>query len=140
MTSNREVAVFQNVLNRIKQYDPIAISDPSFVPIRSMIITPTSICPLGPDYEQSNRVLRKYEEHLDRFLRVSFVEENGLKLGKRQMSEEVMARVMLFLEKGTMEPLESHLHRNYIWQSNFRISRIFFWSIERTFLLVLCFK
>ncbi|CAJ0902850.1 22617_t:CDS:10 [Entrophospora sp. SA101] len=39
-------------------------------------ITPTKIYFEDPTYEQSNRILRKYEEHYDRFLRVTFVDEN----------------------------------------------------------------
>ncbi|CAI2179492.1 5586_t:CDS:2 [Funneliformis geosporum] len=43
-------------------------------------ITPTKIYFDGPNYEQSNRILRLYEDKIDRFLRVTFKEENFDKL------------------------------------------------------------
>ncbi|CAI2166599.1 4586_t:CDS:2 [Funneliformis geosporum] len=39
-------------------------------------ITPTKIYFDGPNYEQSNRILRLYEDKIDRFLRITFTEED----------------------------------------------------------------
>ncbi|KAL8932069.1 MAG: hypothetical protein Q9216_006976, partial [Gyalolechia sp. 2 TL-2023] len=40
-------------------------------------VTPTGIFLTGPDPESSNRVLRKYADHSDHFLRVTFTDEDG---------------------------------------------------------------
>ncbi len=40
-------------------------------------VTPTGIFLYGPDPEPKNRVLRKYSDHVDSFLRVNFVDEDG---------------------------------------------------------------
>ena len=41
-------------------------------------VTPTTLHLDGPFIEQSNRVIRAYDEHEDRFLRVCFVDEARL--------------------------------------------------------------
>ena len=43
-------------------------------------VTPTKIVYEGPIYETSNRILREFSQHTDRFLRVRFAEENLDKL------------------------------------------------------------
>ncbi|XVE71174.1 hypothetical protein DITRI_Ditri10aG0129600 [Diplodiscus trichospermus] len=45
------------------------------VEIRRLVITPTKAYCLPPEVELSNRVLRKYKEVADRFLRVTFMDE-----------------------------------------------------------------
>lgn len=45
------------------------------VEIRRLVITPTKAYCLPPEIEISNRVLRKYKEVADRFLRVTFMDE-----------------------------------------------------------------
>ncbi|XVE97429.1 hypothetical protein REPUB_Repub03eG0018700 [Reevesia pubescens] len=45
------------------------------VEIRRLVITPTKAYCLPPEVELSNRVLRKYKELADRFLRVTFMDE-----------------------------------------------------------------
>lgn len=42
-----------------------------------MLVTPSGLFLEGPHLETLNRVLRKYDDNMDYFLRVSFVEENG---------------------------------------------------------------
>ena len=44
--------------------------------IRRVLVTPLRICPQPPELEASNRILRENLAHKDRFLRVTFVEEN----------------------------------------------------------------
>ena len=51
-----------------KQLDDIA-------EVRRLVITPTRAYCLPPEVELSNRVLRKYKEVADRFLRVTFMDE-----------------------------------------------------------------
>ncbi|KAF9615730.1 hypothetical protein IFM89_026145 [Coptis chinensis] len=45
------------------------------VEVHRLIITPTRAYCLPPEVELSNRVLRKYKESVDRFLRVTFMDE-----------------------------------------------------------------
>lgn len=45
--------------------------------IHKMIVTPTSIHLSGPEPEPTNRVLRKYSDNIDNFMRVMFQEEDG---------------------------------------------------------------
>lgn len=45
------------------------------VEVRRLIITPTKAYCLPPEVEMSNRVLRKFKEVADRFLRVTFMDE-----------------------------------------------------------------
>ncbi|KAG8933954.1 hypothetical protein FRC02_010889 [Tulasnella sp. 418] len=43
------------------------------------MVTPTRVLPCPPETETSNRVLRQFHQHLDRFTRVQFTDENGQK-------------------------------------------------------------
>ncbi|KAK6527644.1 hypothetical protein TWF694_004626 [Orbilia ellipsospora] len=45
--------------------------------IHRVCITPTGLYPQGPNLEPKNRVLRKYNNHLHHFLRVTLVDEDG---------------------------------------------------------------
>ncbi|KAF3917535.1 hypothetical protein AA313_de0200782 [Arthrobotrys entomopaga] len=45
--------------------------------IHRVCITPTGLYPQGPNLEPMNRVLRKYRNHLNHFLRVTLVDEDG---------------------------------------------------------------
>ncbi|XP_004291459.1 PREDICTED: RNA-dependent RNA polymerase 6-like [Fragaria vesca subsp. vesca] len=53
--------------------------------VRRLVITPTKAYCLPPEVELSNRVLRKYKEVADRFLRVTFMDE-----GMQTMNSNVM--------------------------------------------------
>lgn len=46
-------------------------------PVYKATVTPTGTFLYGPDPEPKNRVLRKYSDHTDFFLRVSFLDEDG---------------------------------------------------------------
>lgn len=48
--------------------------------IRKVMITPTGMCLYGPEVTAANRVLRKYKQHADCFLRVTFGDEDGDRL------------------------------------------------------------
>lgn len=55
------------------------------IEIRRLIITPTKAYCLPPEVELSNRVLRKYKEVADRFLRITFMDE-----GMEQLNSGVL--------------------------------------------------
>ncbi|KAI9307639.1 RNA dependent RNA polymerase-domain-containing protein [Cunninghamella echinulata] len=52
------------------------MDDDHFTTIYSVYITPTSLIVQPPRIEESNRLLRKYKHHMNRFLKVQFVEED----------------------------------------------------------------
>ncbi|KAF9879374.1 suppressor of ascus dominance [Colletotrichum karsti] len=68
--------------------------------IRKIVVTPTTAYYSSPGVESSNRVLRKYSTHQDRFLRVQFTDE--LYNGKiySDSGDELFSRVYRALAKG----------------------------------------
>lgn len=48
--------------------------------IRKVHVTPTRIIPNPPELELLNRILREFSDHQDRFIRVQFCDENGVKI------------------------------------------------------------
>ncbi|KAK1842468.1 suppressor of ascus dominance [Colletotrichum chrysophilum] len=68
--------------------------------IRKVVVTPTTVYYSSPGVESSNRVLRKFSEDQDRFLRVQFTDE--LYYGKiySDSGEELFSRVYRTLAKG----------------------------------------
>ncbi|XP_042505270.1 RNA-dependent RNA polymerase 6-like [Macadamia integrifolia] len=62
--------------------------------VRRLIITPTKAYCLPPAVELSNRVLRKYKEKADRFLRVAFIDEGFKQLNTNVLSYNVAPIVM----------------------------------------------
>lgn len=101
---------------RERVYDPLEIFNwarvkphlasqkiPSYsVILRRATVTPTTILFAPPSIEYSNRVLRRWAEHSDRFLRVEFREEGGLKLqyGLTATKNDVFTRVHNTLYNG----------------------------------------
>jgi hypothetical protein len=65
-------------------------------------ITPTGLLLRGPDATVSNRVLRKYADHSESFLRVFFADEDGLSVlhDPRASHEIVYARFSKVLLEG----------------------------------------
>ena len=59
--------------------------------IHKATVTPTGVFLEGPEPETKNRVLRKYPAHIDFFLRVSFLEEDGdqLRFDKHVTLEQI---------------------------------------------------
>ena len=58
---------------------PLALKpsrDAALCYVRSVLVTPTRVCPQPPSLELSNRILRKYARLSDHFLRVTFVEQD----------------------------------------------------------------
>ena len=56
--------------------------------VHRCLITPTRVVRLAPGSEISNRMLRRYHEHQDRFLRISFGDENCSTLHLGGMNSE----------------------------------------------------
>jgi hypothetical protein len=59
---------------------------PKYVPshcvmMRKLVISPTTIYFLPPTMETSNRVIRRFRDKMDNFLRIQFVDEAGGKVG-----------------------------------------------------------
>lgn len=52
----------------------------NLVPVYRITVTPTRYTLHGPELEAKNRILRKFPEHLEFFVRVQFCDENGLDL------------------------------------------------------------
>ncbi|KAF8470097.1 RNA dependent RNA polymerase-domain-containing protein [Kalaharituber pfeilii] len=72
------------------------------VVVRTATITPTTIQFNTPTVEYSNRVLRHYAEHADRFLRIRFNDESGSKVRyqKNSCKDDVFTRVHNTLRNG----------------------------------------
>ncbi|XVE74532.1 hypothetical protein DITRI_Ditri12bG0024400 [Diplodiscus trichospermus] len=56
------------------------------VAVRRIQLTPSKVYFCGPELNLSNRVLRKYSEHIDNFIRVSFVDEERGKIHSTDLS------------------------------------------------------
>ncbi|CAG8610218.1 17919_t:CDS:2, partial [Racocetra fulgida] len=65
-------------------------------------ITPTKIYFDGPEYESSNRILRQYPEYTDRFIRVTFKDENfdRLFVNEQQYLDICDSRISNILNNG----------------------------------------
>ncbi|GAV82938.1 RdRP domain-containing protein/RRM_6 domain-containing protein [Cephalotus follicularis] len=65
---------------------PAISLDDGLVYVRRVQITPCKIFFCGPEVNVSNRILRKYREDIDNFLRVSFVDEDWEKIRSADLS------------------------------------------------------
>ena len=78
--------------------------DPSTgVPIHRVFVTPLRTICWGPEVDSPNRVLRQFSEHLDRFLRISFTDEDSSRLQVSKTDEpieELYKRVRRILRDG----------------------------------------
>ncbi|RZC80987.1 hypothetical protein C5167_043569 [Papaver somniferum] len=63
----------------------ISLSD-GLVYVRRVQVTPLKVYFLGPEINVSNRVLRYYREHIDNFIRISFVDEDSEKIRSTDLS------------------------------------------------------
>ena len=54
---------------------------------------------MPPETELSNRILRRYKDHADRFIRVAFGDEDSstLHLGGRNQSNDIIERCAIIL-------------------------------------------
>ncbi|XVE74531.1 hypothetical protein DITRI_Ditri12bG0024300 [Diplodiscus trichospermus] len=65
---------------------PILAFDDGLVAVRRIQLTPSKVYFCGPELNLSNRVLRKYIEHIDNFIRVSFLDEELGKIHSTDLS------------------------------------------------------
>ena len=67
--------------------------------VRRCLITPTRVVRMPPETELSNRILRRYKDHADRFIRVAFGDEDSstLHLGGRNQSKDIIERCAFIL-------------------------------------------
>lgn len=72
--------------------------------VHQLIVTPTRVTLEGPEWENNNRILRKYPDHHDYFMRVRFVDENGESVffDRRMTQDSVYAKYKHVLEHGIM--------------------------------------
>lgn len=77
---------------------------PNHARIFRAVVTPARITLHGPELEAKNRVLRKYPDHVDHFLRVQFCDENGQDLffNAKISLDAVYDRFKAVLENGIM--------------------------------------
>eukprot|EP00834_Sanchytrium_tribonematis_P004369 NODE_211_length_12764_cov_0.923727.p1 type:complete len:1193 gc:universal NODE_211_length_12764_cov_0.923727:10212-6634(-) len=87
------------LLERIKSEKDEEFVEFSVEYTKRVYITPTRICPQPPDAELSNRIIRQFQKYKDRFIRVTFVDENfGSVLQAR--SDEIFDRMKDLLSNG----------------------------------------
>ncbi|KAJ1418366.1 RNA-dependent RNA polymerase, eukaryotic-type [Sesbania bispinosa] len=87
---------------------PVISLDAGLVYVRRVQITPCKVYFCGPEINVSNRVLRHFSEHIDNFLRVSFVDEELDKLYSTDLSSrtsegrktEIYQRILSILGNG----------------------------------------
>ncbi|EFX06378.1 RNA-dependent RNA polymerase [Grosmannia clavigera kw1407] len=75
----------------------------NLAPICRVSVTPTRILLYGPEFEKKNRVLRKFPNQHDCFIRVQFCDENGDSLrllGRRTSYEKVYKRFIDIMKNG----------------------------------------
>ncbi|XXG55897.1 hypothetical protein AAC387_Pa03g3456 [Persea americana] len=91
--SKRLKLVQEWLLNNPKLLKSNRVSEDN-VEVRRLVITPTKAYCLPPVVELSNRVLRKYKEVIDRFLRVTFMDE-----GMQQLNSGLLTYYPAFIVK-----------------------------------------
>eukprot|EP00798_Chlamydomonas_sp_ICE-L_P010051 gene10051-7944_t len=69
--------------------------------IRRVFVTPLRICPQPPELDAGNRIIRENAAHRDRFVRVTFVDENFSNARAFTSSEDVMdGRIRRIVHEG----------------------------------------
>ncbi|KAK7407698.1 hypothetical protein VNO78_09717 [Psophocarpus tetragonolobus] len=86
---------------------PVISLDTGLLYVRRVQITPCKVYFCGPEIIVSNRVLRQFHEHIDNFLRVSFVDEELGKLFSTDLSSraqnkktEIYTRILSIIKNG----------------------------------------
>ncbi|KAF0547877.1 RdRP-domain-containing protein [Gigaspora margarita] len=109
--NRRPVEIFQIALKNFRgEYDEWHPANPNIklkdnnrcVWINYATVTPVKIYFNGPEYESSNRILRRYSEYADRFIRVTFKEENLDRLFNEQDTDLYDLRIKKILKNGFM--------------------------------------
>ncbi|XP_034921150.2 probable RNA-dependent RNA polymerase 1 [Populus alba] len=87
-------AEYQKCISTGRLPPPPAVAvDDGLVHVRRVQITPTKVYFRGPEVNLSNRVLRKYPDDIDNFLRVSFVDEDLDKLFATNISPRTFSAI-----------------------------------------------
>lgn len=116
---SQALAILENVYTQKERiYEPLSIFEPTTrlkthvaglkiesycVILRRAVVTPTTIRFESPSIEYSNRVLRRWAEHADKFLRVQFADEapgDKLRYHKNASKNDVFTRVHNTLRNG----------------------------------------
>ncbi|CAK4705752.1 hypothetical protein LEN26_016038 [Aphanomyces euteiches] len=72
-----------------------------FVPmVRRVLVTPLRVLPDAPEPDMANRVLRSFQSHLDRFVRVTFVDENYASIFNLNRSQDVFNHIRDIIHNG----------------------------------------
>lgn len=76
----------------------------NITPICRAMVTPSRITLHGPEMEPGNRILRKFPNHHDYFIRVQFCDENGedLRFNPRVNNDDIFSRFENILKTGIM--------------------------------------
>lgn len=61
--------------------------------IRRVLVTPTRIISIPPELDVLNRVLRHFAKHRERFIRVSFCDEDGSSVANISANDDLLAHV-----------------------------------------------
>ena len=103
----------KQLANFLSKTKPAKTIPSGCVATRRVLVTPTTLYFAGPEWEVSNRLLRRYHEHLESFLRVSFVEEN---LDKILPTPTLLERMTLILRKGMQLKCVNRYTRTDYWE------------------------
>jgi hypothetical protein len=92
----------EDILNRGGIFLEQPVTSESIAIIHKASVTPTGIYLYGPEAESNNRVLRKYSNYHDYFLRVQFCEEDGQPLffDRKASREPIFDRFRKVLNEG----------------------------------------
>ena len=76
-----------NGKTNLSSKNPVSVKlAPGLSWVRRILVTPTKVYCTGPEVDTSNRVTRHFSSHSDRFLRMSFVDENFEQLQSTDLS------------------------------------------------------
>ncbi|OQS01353.1 RNA-directed RNA polymerase [Achlya hypogyna] len=73
---------------------------PGTLRVRRVLVTPLRIVAEAPDIDVSNRVLRTYAAHHDRFVRVTFVDESYGSVHQAKNDDDIAARLKAIVKDG----------------------------------------
>ncbi|DBA00483.1 TPA: hypothetical protein N0F65_002726 [Lagenidium giganteum] len=74
--------------------------DDGYMEILRVLVTPLRVCPQWPTRENSNRVLRAFRHVASRFLRVAFVDEDGMAFNRCKSDDMMELRLRPLVTQG----------------------------------------
>jgi hypothetical protein len=92
----------QDLHDGIIQVDGLARPSPNLAHIFRILVTPSRITLHGPEVEPMNRILRRFPNHHEYFVRVQFADENGqdIHFSPQVNNDEVFSRFKDVLKRG----------------------------------------